>query len=128
MSADNAESRVSVVFLNPRLGGHNLAAASADAGLKAREKLGVPYFTLDGVEHEGNWATPTLVDIAPGDHHIEMYFRLKGLLPVKRGKGGAAFTSRGETIHVSHEFAQFLATTEVDIDGQQPIKRRRLYF
>ncbi len=123
----SAESYVSVVFLNPRYGSRNLATASADAGLKLREKIGVPYFTLDGAEHEGNWATPTRVDIAPGRHHIEMYFRLKGI-PVKRGKGSAHFTTSGGPVYVSQEFAQYLTTTQVDIDGEPTIRRRRLHF
>jgi hypothetical protein len=122
-----AESYVSVVFLSPSYGSRNLASASADAGLKLREKIGVPYFALDGVEHEGNWATQTRADMAPGRHHIEMYFRLKGI-PVKRGKGSADFTTSGGPVYVSQEFAQYLTTTQVDIDGEPTIRRRRLHF
>lgn len=103
------------------------ADLGAKWGLQAREKFGVPYIAVDGVEHAGEWAAPTRVDIQPGTHHVEVYFKLKGL-PVKRGKGKADFTASEGDVSVHVTFAQTTTTTEVNVPGQAPIRKKRLVF
>lgn len=116
-------------FGNPKIGfpgsGQTLGYK---LGVKGREKLGVPYISVDGVEHTGDWGQPTLVDITPGPHQIEVYYKLKGL-PIKRGKGKAHFTvsdEKGEVL-VSAYFG-LLTKTTIAVPGEPVIHRKRLPF
>jgi hypothetical protein len=120
-------------FGNPKIGGPSGAAGlgvkvGMKVGMQGREKMGVPYISVDGVEHAGDWQQPTLVDITPGAHQIEVYYKLKGL-PIKRGKGKADFTvpdDEGE-VSVSAYFGM-MTTTEVKVPSQPVIRRKRLPF
>jgi len=118
----SAGPSLSATFKNPRF-----STAAMAAGIKVREKMGVPYIAGDGVEHEGDWLNPTQVAISPGDHQVEVYFRLKGL-PVKRGKGKANFTATEGQVSVHAEFGQFFTTTEVASPGQPPSRSKRMVF
>ena len=128
---------LTVTFENPKMkvslagstsAGLDLGAdLGAKLGMQAREKLGVPYIVVDGVEHAGDWAAPTRVNITPGSHHVEVYFKLKGL-PVKRGKGKADFTASEGDVSVHATFAAPTTTTEVKVPGQPAIRKKRLVF
>jgi hypothetical protein len=120
--------KLKVPLAGPTAAGVELGAnLGAKLGKQAREKLGVPYIAVDGVEHAGDWAAPTRVDIAPGSHNVEVYYKLKGL-PVKRGKGKAEFTASEGEVSVHATFAQTTTTTEVKVPGQAPIRKKRLVF
>ncbi|MGO9155934.1 hypothetical protein [Mycobacterium sp.] len=55
-----------------------------------------------------------------------MAFRRQGSKDVP--ESSADFTTSGGPVYVSQEFAQYLTTTQVDIDGEPTIRRRRLHF
>jgi hypothetical protein len=118
---------LTVTFHNPKFKATGITTASLAVGMKGREKLGVPYIAVDGVEHEGDWGAATRVDITPGSHQIEVYFKLKGL-PVKRGKGKADFTATEGDVSVHADFGQMVTTTEVTVPGQAPIRKKRMYI
>jgi hypothetical protein len=113
---------LTVTFENPKS-----RAAGVALGMKGREKLGVPYIEVDGVEHAGDWGAPTRVDITPGSHQIEVYFKLKGIA-LKRGKGKADFTSSDGDVSVHANFGQYATTTEVKVPGQALIRKKRMVF
>jgi hypothetical protein len=46
---------LTVTFHNPKFKATGITTASLAVGMKGREKLGVPYIAVDGVEHEGDW-------------------------------------------------------------------------
>lgn len=128
---------VTVAFENPKFNVGLAAMAKDPAGIaaagflgaamtnKLREKIDLPYFAVDGVEHAGNWATPTRVDIKAGHHHVEVYFRLKGV-PIKRGKGSADFTVSDGDVSVHAHFGRYITTTTISAAGQPTLRRRRL--
>jgi hypothetical protein len=90
-----------------------------------RGKLSVPYISVDGVEHAGDWGAQTQMDITPGDHHIEVYLRFKRV-PGTHGRGKADFAVADGDVSVRAYFGPWLTTTEVNIPGQARIRRRRL--
>jgi hypothetical protein len=114
-------------FENPRYKADTFDGAAAALGTKGRQKFAMPYIAVDGVEHAGEWGPPTYVEIAPGSHKIEVYFKFKGL-PVKRAKGKADFTGSDGEIAVHAHFGQYIVTTEVQVPGQALIRKKRLYF
>jgi hypothetical protein len=125
-STADASPSLTVKFENPKGGSAlNPASAGVKLGVKGREKIGVPYIAVDGVEHQGDWAAPTRVEITPGNHRIEVYFKLKGL-PLKRAKGKADFTASQGEVTVRAHFGQYLTTTEVNVPGQPPIRKKRM--
>jgi hypothetical protein len=68
------------------------------------------------------------VDITPGAHQIEVYYKLKGL-PIKRGKGKADFTVSGEDGEVSvSAYFGLMTITTVQVPGQSVVRRKRLPF
>jgi hypothetical protein len=73
-----------------------------------------PYIALDGVEHRGDWHNETRLDVAPGEHEIEVYFRLKGV-PVKLGKDKANFTVSEGEVSVRVRFGKYLISTDVRV-------------
>jgi len=122
-SVGSASLSLTATFSNPKY----THSAIMALGIKGREKLGVPYIAVDGVEQEGDWAAPTRVDITPGNHQIEVYFKLKGL-PVKRGKGKADFTASDGEVSVHARFDQYTTTTEINVPGQPLIRKKRMVF
>jgi hypothetical protein len=125
-SRTGASLSLTVAFQNPTGGpALNPAGAGVKLGVKGREKLGVPYIAVDGVEHPGDWTAPTRLDITPGSHRVEVYFKLKGI-PLKRAKGKADFTASQGEVTVRAHFGQYLTTTEVNVPGQPPIRKKRM--
>jgi hypothetical protein len=118
---------LTVTFENPKFKAAGPASAGLALGMKGREKLGVPYIAVDGVEHAGDWGAPSRVEITPGSHQVEVYYKLKGL-PVKRGKGKADFTAADGEISVHANFDQYTTTTEVNVPGQAVIRKKRMVF
>ncbi|HZC93222.1 MAG TPA: hypothetical protein VE400_21680 [Mycobacterium sp.] len=110
---------LTVTFENPKM--KVSLAGSTSAGLDLGADLGAKF------EHAGDWAAPTRVNITPGSHHVEAYFKLKGL-PVKRGKGKADFTASDGDVSVQATFAATTTTTEVKVPGQPAIRKKRLVF
>jgi hypothetical protein len=92
----------------------SLTAIFEWAGSELGTMLRTPYIAVDGVEHRGNWHNQTRVDIAPGDHHIEVYFRLKGV-PLQLGKDKADFTVSEGEVSVRARFGKYLVSTDVRV-------------
>ncbi|MFJ9371408.1 hypothetical protein ACIRRA_44395 [Nocardia sp. NPDC101769] len=116
-------STLNITFENPAY-----RTAGMKAGIKGREKLGVPCCAVDGVEHQCDWHGPTQVEIAPGQHMIETYFRPK-TLPVKRGKCKAEVAvAADEAVTVRAKFDQMVSTLVVAGPGRADERHRRVYF
>jgi len=92
----------------------SLTAIFEWAGSELGATFRSPYIVVDGVEHRGDWHNEMRVDSAPGDHQIEVYFRLKRV-PVKLGKDKAAFTVSEGDVAVRVRFGKYLISTDVRV-------------
>jgi hypothetical protein len=98
-------------------------------------RLGTPWFAVDGCDFQGDWNYDTTVNIAPGDHHVDVYLRYdhndeKSPYEVSTYKRGSAdFFASEDSIHRLHVFfARIHTTTTYFTEDRRATIRRRRWF